>query len=116
VKAGRDRGSATAELAAALPVVVILLLTGLTGVSAVVTKVRCIDAAREAARSAARGEPGVPAGQRSAPSGASVTVRVDGDEVRATVHVVVHPLGPHLPGVVIDESAVAAIEPGAVME
>jgi hypothetical protein len=97
-----------------MPVVVILLLTGLTGVSAVVNKVRCIDAAREAARSAARGEPGVPAGQRAAPEGASVSVRVEGDQVRATVRVVVHPLGTHLPGIVIDESAVAAVEPGTV--
>jgi hypothetical protein len=96
-----------------MPVVVILFLTGLTGVSAIVTKVRCIDAAREAARSAARGDPGIPAGQRAAPEGASVSVRVEGDDVRATVRVVVHPLGPHLPGVVIDESAVAAVEPGS---
>lgn len=109
----RDRGSVTAELAAALPVAVLLLLTGLTGVSAVITELRCVDAAREAARAAARGEPGVPAGLRAAPAGATVDVTVDGDTVRATVRATVHPLGPYLPGFAVDGSAVAAMEPSA---
>ncbi len=107
----RDRGSVTAELAAALPVVVFLLLAGITGVSAVVTQLRCVDAAREAARSAARGGPGVPAGERAAPPGARVEVAADGDMVHATVRATVRPLGPYLPGFTVEGSAVAAVEP-----
>ena len=108
-----DRGSVTAELAAAMPVVVLLLLAGLTGVSAVITELRCVDAAREAARAAARGESGAVAGRRAAPPGATVEVTVDGDTARATVRAPVHPLGPHLPGFTVSGSAVAATEPSA---
>jgi hypothetical protein len=107
----RDRGSVTAELAAALPIVVVLLLVGMTGVTAVITELRCVDAAREAARSAARGEPGVPAGTRAAPPGARVEVAVDGDTVHATVRATVRPLGPYLPAFTVEGSAVAAVEP-----
>jgi hypothetical protein len=103
----------TAELAVALPVVMVLMLVGFTGVNAVGTKLRCVDAAREAARAAARGEPGEPAGRRVAPDGATVTVVVDGDTVRATVQAGVRPLGVHLPGVTVAATAVAAVEPGA---
>ncbi len=49
-----DRGSVTAELAVALPALVLLLLAGLTAVQAVTVQLRCVDAAREAARAAAR--------------------------------------------------------------
>jgi len=108
----RDRGSLTAELAAALPVVVFLLLAGLTAVNAVGTKLRCLDAAREGARAAARGDSGEDAGRRAAPPGATVTVVVDGDTVRASVRAAVRPLGPHLPGLSVDADAVAAVEPG----
>ncbi len=108
----RDRGSLTAELAAALPVVVLLMLAGLTGVNAVGVKLRCVDAAREAARAAARGESGEAAGRRTAPDGATVVVVIDGDTVRATVRAVAHPLGAHMPGVPVGAVAVAAVEPG----
>jgi hypothetical protein len=106
-----DRGSVTAELAVALPVLVTLLLAGLTAVSAVATKLRCVDAAREAVRAEARGEPGAAAGQRAAPGGAVVSVVPDGDLVRATVRTVVRPLGGRLPGVPVEAYAVAAYEP-----
>jgi TadE-like protein len=109
----RDRGSVTAELATSLPVVVLLLLAGLTGVDAMVTKLRCVDAAREAARAAARGESGEAAARHGAPEGATVSVQVDGDTVRATVRVTAHPLGRHLPGFPVSADAVAALEPGA---
>jgi Flp pilus assembly protein TadG len=105
-----DRGSATAEMAAALPAVLVLLLTGLTGVNAVMTKLRCVDAAREAARAAARGDDGVEAARHSAPSGASITVTVEGDTVRAKVTAVSRPFGQRLPGVPVDAVAVAAVE------
>jgi Flp pilus assembly protein TadG len=107
----RDRGSATAELAVGLPALVLLLLVGLTAVSAVTTKLQCVDAAREAARTAARGESGSVAG--TAPDGADVQVTVVGDTVAVTVRAPVRPLGPRLPSLSVQATAVAAVEPGA---
>jgi Flp pilus assembly protein TadG len=111
VRAG-DRGSVTVELAVALPVLVILLLSGLTAVNAVATNMRCVDAAREAARAEARGESGVTAGQRAAPAGADVSVTTTGDTVTAIVQAVTYPLGGRLPGFTVVATAVAAREPG----
>jgi hypothetical protein len=108
----RDRGSATAELAVSLPALTVLILAGLTAVLAVRSQLECVDAAREAARAAARGESGPAAGSRVAPAGSSVSVTVDGDTARATVRVRVSPLGRHLPGFEVSASAVAAVEPG----
>ena len=51
-----DRGGVTAELAIALPGVVLLLLVLLTAASAALTQVRVADAARAGARAAALGE------------------------------------------------------------
>ncbi|GAA1651383.1 hypothetical protein GCM10009790_35560 [Georgenia ruanii] len=59
----RASGGVTAELAVALPGVVLLLLVLLTAASAALTQVRVADAARAGARAAALGEP---AGQVSA--------------------------------------------------
>jgi Flp pilus assembly protein TadG len=109
----RDRGSATAELAAALPVLMLLLFAALAAVNAVTVKMRCVDAAREAARAEARGESGIAAGQRSAPEGAAVSVGVDGDTVRATVRSPAPLLGTRLPGFTVTADAVAAVEPDA---
>ena len=108
----RDRGSATAELAVALPALVLLLLFALGSVDAVLQRMRCVDAARDAVLTAARGGDGEAAGLRGAPRGASISVSVDGDTVRARVWVRVSPLGGHLPAVTVEGSAVADIEPG----
>jgi hypothetical protein len=108
-----DTGSATAELAVGLPGLVLLLLVGLTAVNAVTAKLRCVDAAREAALAAARGQPGVAAGAREAPRGAIVSVTVDGDRVVATVRAPVRALGARLPRFTVTASASAAVEPGA---
>lgn len=108
----RERGSATAELAVGLPAVVLLLLAGLTAVGAATTKLQCVDAAREAALAAARGEPGIAAGQAAAPAGAEVSVLVEGDTVAATVRAPVPLLGAHLPATSVTAVAVAAVEPG----
>lgn len=107
-----DRGSATVELAVSLPALVLLLFAALTAVVAVRVQGECVDAAREAARAEARGEPGEPAGRRVAPDGASVSVVIDGDTARATVRVRIQPLGGRLPGFEIGATAVAAMEPG----
>ncbi|HET7529593.1 MAG TPA: TadE family type IV pilus minor pilin [Mycobacteriales bacterium] len=52
-----DEGMVTAELAVALPTVVVVLLAAVTAVAAVGTQLRCTDAAASAARLLARGEP-----------------------------------------------------------
>lgn len=111
--AGRDRGSFTAELAAGLPALVLLLLVGLAAVSAVTTKAQCVDAAREAALAASRGADGTVAGARAAPAGAEISVTVTGDTVVATVRAPVRTAGARLPRVVVAAEAVAAVEPGA---
>ncbi|MER7330627.1 MULTISPECIES: TadE family type IV pilus minor pilin [unclassified Micromonospora] len=110
--AGRDRGSFTAELAAGLPALLLLLLAGLTAVNAVGTRAGCLHAAREAALAASRGEDGVAAAGRAAPAGAEVTVTVDGQRVTATVRGPVRALGTRLPRITVTATAVAAVEPG----
>jgi hypothetical protein len=89
-----------------------MVFVALTAVSAVRTQLECVDAAREAVRAAARGEPGVAAGRRVAPSGAVVSVAVEGDTVRATVSARVHPLGRRLPGFDVTAEAASLLEPG----
>ncbi|MEU4565737.1 TadE family type IV pilus minor pilin [Micromonospora sp. NPDC023956] len=109
---GGDRGSFTAELAAGLPALMLLLLAGLTAVSAATTKATCLDAAREAALAASRGESGRTAGARIAPSGADVSVEVGQDRVTVTVRAPVRALGANLPRITVVATAVAAVEPG----
>lgn len=111
--AGRDRGSYTAELAAGLPALLLLLLVGLTAVGAVSTKAQCLDAAREAALAASRGESGPEAGASTAPAGATVSVALVGDKVVATVRAPVRAVGTRLPRLTVTAEAVAAVEPGA---
>jgi hypothetical protein len=102
----------TAELAVALPALVLLLGFGLGAVDAAVDKARCVDAAREAALVSARGGDGDAAGRDQAPTGAAVSVSVGGDTVTAVVTLWTRPLGRHLPGIQVAGVAVAAIEPG----
>jgi TadE-like protein len=108
-----DRGSATAELAVGLPALVLLTVVAVTAVGAVLTQLRCVDAAREAARAQARGEPGVIVAERVAPPGAAVGIELADGTVRATVRVQVHPLGGRLPGFEVSAVSVAALEPTA---
>ncbi|WP_320068257.1 TadE family type IV pilus minor pilin [Micromonospora sp. RTGN7] len=112
-RAPRDRGSFTAELAAGLPAVLLLLLAGLTAVNAVATQAGCLGAAREAALAASRGQPGSAAGVAAAPAGADVSVSVNGDRVTAEVRAPVRALGARLPRITVVATVVAAVEPGA---
>jgi hypothetical protein len=89
-----------------------MVFVAVSAVSAVRIQLECVDAAREAARAAARGESGVDAGRRVAPSGAAVTVAVVGDTVRATVTAPVHPAGGRLPGFDVTATTTALAEPG----
>lgn len=92
---------------AALVVVLVLCVAGLTAVS---MQVRCVDAAREAARLAARGDQrnAVEAARRIAPPGAQLEVHHDGGFLVATV--VAHSM--LLPALDIGARAVSAAEPG----
>jgi Flp pilus assembly protein TadG len=108
----RDAGMVTAELAACLPVLMLILGVALTAVSVCAARVRLQDAARETARAAARGDPATAhrLAAQAAP-GAEVRTSISGDEVVAVAHLQVHPLGDWLPGFSITERSVAALEP-----
>jgi hypothetical protein len=86
----------TAELAVALPALVLAGLLAITGLQVVLVQLQCLDAAGVAARLAGRGE--TPAdvtavAARTGPRGAQVRLARDGDLVRAEVLAQVHPLG-----------------------
>jgi hypothetical protein len=86
----------------------VVLVLCLAGVTAVSMQVRCVDAAREAARLAARGDQrAVDVARRIAPGGAAVRVQRDGDFLVATV--TAH--SNLLPRLDIAAKAVAAAEP-----
>jgi hypothetical protein len=111
-----ERGSATVEIAVALPALVLVVAIALWGVCVAAAHVACVDAARAGARAAARGEP-LPAVRtevlRGAPSGARVATRRDGDFTEVDVSVALHaPAFSALPPIVVHERAVAATEPG----
>ena len=90
----------------------LLLGIGLTAVTAMTTRMQCLDAAREAALAGARGEPAAAAAARIAPEGAAVRIGGTGDSVTAEVSVRVRMLGTDLPGLVVRGRAIAAREPG----
>jgi Flp pilus assembly protein TadG len=108
-----DRGAVTVEAALALCSLVVVLALILAAVSAVAAQLRCVDAAREAARLTARGEPGraEQLARQIAPGGAVVTVIVRGDEV--AVRVAANPVAGLLPGIEVEAEAAAVMEPVA---
>ena len=98
-----------------IPVLVLVLLAGLWAVGAATGRMRCQDAAHEAARALARGESEGAAAAlaaRLAPAGARVTVDREPPLVRVTVRAAVRPLGTalRLPGLPVSADAVAADE------
>ncbi|MDH6243621.1 TadE family type IV pilus minor pilin [Mycobacterium sp. OTB74] len=104
-----DSGGVTVEAAFAVAGLVVVAVLCFGGLAAISSQVRCVDAAREAARLAARGD--VRAAEvagRIGPTGAVVDVRHDGGRVVARVTA----RAPLLPGVVLRAEAVAAPEPG----
>lgn len=104
-----DAGFSTVEAALAIASLVTVLVLCAAGLTAVVTHVRCVDAAREAARLAARGDSsGVAAAHAVAPVGASLELRRDGRYFVAKVT----GRSPLLPGISIAAEAVSAAEPG----
>jgi len=89
----------------------LLLLAGLTAVSAVVAKGQCVDASREGALVTARGGDGGPAAAAVAPPGAEVRISVAGDAVTARVRAPVRLLGAYLPAITVEGRSTAAQEP-----
>lgn len=95
------------EAAFAIAALASVLVVCLAGLNAVVLQIRCVDAAREAARLAARGDDGA-AARRAGPDGAVVSIRRDGETLVARVST----RSPLLPGITITAEAVSAVEPG----
>jgi hypothetical protein len=109
----------TAEAAVVLPVVALFALGMLWMIGLGVAQVQLVDAARDTARSVARGDSAAVArayGVRSAPSGSSIRLANTGDSVRVTVRARVQAPGwllLPLPTVTLQAAATAPSE-GAV--
>lgn len=112
-----ERGAVTAEAAAVLPVLVAVTLLMVWLVSVATAQVRVVDAAREAARQAARGESDAVAvgrGAAVAPAGASISVARFADQVLVTARAEVRGPGglfAFLPGLTVAAETVAVREP-----
>lgn len=106
----------TAETAIVLPVLLLVLASAVAAVTVVAAQLRCVDAVREGARAAARGEDVATVRAvvlRAAPEGMAVSVtRVD-DDVRVGISGSVPPLGPVPLDVGLSAEAVARLEPAA---
>ena len=101
----------TAELAACLPVLVLLLAVGLSAVTVANADIRVGDIAREAARLAARhDDAGVQRLIGSQP-GVHIAISPATDEVVVVATAHVRTLGGALPDVAVSGRAVAAVEP-----
>lgn len=91
-----------------LSLVAVTLLVA-AGVAACCLQIRCLDAAREAARLASRGDAAAAATAGGlVPTGATLEIRRQGGFVLARVS----SRAPMLPGIVVAADAVAAAEPG----
>jgi hypothetical protein len=117
-----ETGAVTAETAVVLPLLVVFAV-GLAWLVAVgATEVRALDAARETARAAARGEAtetSVGLGRRVATDGARIDVLDEGDTILVTVDAPVRGPGgifAFVPSYHVRARAVAAQEPGPTQE
>ena|SRR5215218_159436 len=107
----------SAETAVVLPVLLLVLVGAVAAVTVVGAQLRCVDAAREGARAASRGEdPAVVTAlvARAAPRGAGSTVSAGGAEVRVTVSARIAPLGPVPLRITVSAEAVALREPSGI--
>ncbi|MEU7630620.1 TadE family type IV pilus minor pilin [Nocardia sp. NPDC049220] len=100
----------TIEAAIALTAVVVAIVLCLGALLAASAQIRCVDAAREAARLTSRGDRvnAVPVAERIAPPGAEVAVRIESTHALAVVSV----RTPLLPLLTLRAEAVATLEPG----
>lgn len=111
---GGDRGAVTVEAALALCSLVAVMVLAVAAVAGASAHLRCLDAAREAARLVARGEPdrAREAATEIAPRGAKIAIAVAGDQVQVDVSTAVVP---GLPGLSLDSRAVGVLEPAALL-
>ncbi|MFD8420546.1 TadE family type IV pilus minor pilin [Streptomyces sp. NPDC059668] len=108
---GGDRGFVTAEAAVVLPSLVLVGMALVWALLAASAQIRCVDAARAGARSAARQDPPetvLATARRAAPDGARVTVSRTGDLVR--VEVTASAPGPDALSLELSDVAVALSE------
>lgn len=107
-----DAGAVTVEAAISLGALVVVLALVLAGFAAITDQLRCIDAAREAVRLAARGDSDAAtrAVAAIAPADADLTLVPDADGLTAVVRST--PANGLLPGVTIEGRAFAVTEPG----
>ncbi|MEU7893632.1 TadE family type IV pilus minor pilin [Nonomuraea sp. NPDC049152] len=107
----------TAETAAVLPALMVVLAAALWAVTVVNIHLRCVDAARTGARAAARGEPLAQVRERIkavAPRGAHVEIARGAEITRVDITTQARPpWASALPPVEVKASAVTATEPGA---
>jgi hypothetical protein len=102
----------TAEAAVVLPTLLVLLALAVTVLTTVGAKMKAVDASREAARVAARGDSkadAVKAGLRLAPQNATVRLLDRSHWVEAVVVAEIRPFG-MLPGFTISASTLAERE------
>lgn len=104
----------TVEAAVAIGTLVLVTSAAIAAVATVMASIRCVDAARELARLAARGESGrgLSAATGIAPGGARMDLRTEGDTV--VVVVAAAPVG--LLPIEVSGTAAAVVEPGAAPE
>jgi Flp pilus assembly protein TadG len=106
----------TAETAVALPVLLLVLASAVAALMVVGAELRCVDAAGEGVRAAARGEPAGAVRSlvtRAAPAGAHTTVVSRDGTVTVTVRAAVRPLGSLPFRFTVTASATGELEPGA---
>ena len=107
-----EDGYATAEAAVALPALLVVLALAVGVLVSVGAELRCVDAARAAARVAARGDTDArarSAGQEVAPRGSRITVVHQGTRVEVTVTDEVRPFR-LMPAIPVSARAVAEVE------
>lgn len=105
---GGAEGMSTVEAAIAVAALLAVVLLCLGALSAATLRIGCVDAAREGARLAARGDPGArQTAADMAPDGARVQITRTGQTVQATVTV----RAPLVPMVSVTGRASAAVEP-----
>jgi Flp pilus assembly protein TadG len=106
-----DRGTVTVETAIGLAAFLLVLAQAVNGLAASMDQIRCVDAAREAARLAARGEPeeAREAAERIAPQNAAVAIDISGEHIQ--VEVSAASSGGLLPNIRLHAQAFAVREP-----
>jgi Flp pilus assembly protein TadG len=111
-----ERGYATAEAAVALPALLVVLAMAVGVVVSVGAQLRCVDAARVAARAAARGDSDADATKAArsvAPGATRIRFLRHGSQVEVQVSAQTRPFGHALrlfPAVQVDARAVAEVE------